>query len=298
VTEPTPLDLPDTDGQLIGVEGAAISHIQTLARQGLEPKLLQPGGYYMVATANGEIQEIDLTGPAWSPAPKRITGTTTVHSVDSWLELWGKYANEHSEVYTTTGGDGMLTLTGVVDADNPDADRPGWRSHRIVLKLQRGAELDRWMAFEGRLHSQAAFVDFLELRRRAVIEPDSASLLELCRHFSVSQKAAFETTYDQRSGRKGLKYMPDDTAKAGPRGDIPIPERLVIRAEVFAHTGDFSAIEFLFRYQAGQVGLSLGLVFDSPQVVDEATETVLEAVHNNISQRVLVGTAPAPAAGA
>lgn len=276
--------MTNVEGQLLTTPGA-VDAIADLGAAAQEPTALQPGGYYVVATRDGGVRQVDLTGDQWRDAPKRKAGTTVVRDVDSFAAYWEKHADDHSEIYADRD---RLALTAVLDAH--EAESPRWGGHRLVLQLKHSDAFADWAHSSGQLRSQDVFADFIEDNRSAVVDPPAADLLELAQNFQATTKASFKGGVRLQSGERQLSYVEEVEASAGKRGDMVIPDHFTIGVLVFEGAEAPDVITARLRYRIEDGRLRIGYILDQlGDVVAGAFESVVHAVDTRVTVPILRG---------
>lgn len=242
-----------------------------------QPRELEPGFVYGVVTNSGAFQKIDLTGPEYTGEPGRKSGTTAVRDVDSFLAYFGKHSDEHSEVYADAT---TSVITAVLDAHT--AEDPRWGCHRLELRLQQTAAWKAWTSMDGQLVPQAQFAEFIEDNLVDLVEPDSATMLELAESFEVTTSAEFQSSQRLDSGARKFSYVEEQTGKAGHKGDITIPATLTLALVPYEGTEPYRVTaRFKYRLDKAKGALTLGFKIERP-------EDTLTAAYEDI--RTLIAT--------
>jgi len=279
------------------------------ARLGAIPSSLKPGTIYTVATANGDVKQIDLTGDQYRDFPARIRQTVHLTHADSLLAYWDKHSDPGSEVYADRQ---KCTITAILDAhfgaygSAPEPDdgttdeefRPRWQAHRAVLELTLSDPLKAWMGRDNRYDDQAGFAEFIEDWLPYIVAPDSADLLEMVQTFQATTRATFKSAYKLVNGQRQLEYT--EQVDATMRGDaIVVPTGLVLHMPIWRGAADGVELTARLRYRVNHGGpgqLGIGFKLDRPgDVIDAAFEAEVAAVAEHVGRPVLRGT---PAGGA
>jgi uncharacterized protein YfdQ (DUF2303 family) len=257
------------------------------ARAGTAPHLVEPGGIYLVATANGDVRQFDLTGDTYRDTPRRKTGVTTVRDAESFLAYWGKHADDASEIYADRKA---LTVTGILDAHTPEGPRFG--DHRVRLTLTHTESFNAWASASSRPMGQTQFAEFLEDHRVDVRSPAAAELLELAQTFQATTKVTFKSASILKSGQRQLAYIEETDASAGHKGQLTIPDSFELGLAVFEGATEADAVVARLRYRIGSDGkLALIFILDRlSEVVDAAFEGVVTAVDAGVEVPILRGT--------
>jgi uncharacterized protein YfdQ (DUF2303 family) len=248
------------------------------------PVELEPGKIYGYHTPNG-VKTVDLTGDQYKDQPARKTGTTTTRDAVSFLAYWTKHSDESSEVYADSE---RLTITAVLNAHTGDA--PRWADHRLHLALRPTTAWQQWTQQDGQLMDQETFSEFLEDHLPELLEPDSATMLEIAQSFQAVQKVDFQSATRLSSGQRQFQYVETATTKAGQKGALEVPETFVIGLVPFDGSDGYKLTARL-RYRIGQNGLRLGYKLERPDEVRRtAFADVVKKVGEQIGTAVMNGT--------
>jgi uncharacterized protein YfdQ (DUF2303 family) len=273
-----------TSAELVST-GGDTQAIAALAQQALAAKEVEAGGIYLVATANGDVKQFDLTGPQFTGALARKTGRTVVRDAPSFLAYWGKHHDDASEVYADVE---QLTVTAVLDAHA--SDEPGFGEHRLHLALRKTKAWEEWLALDGKLVDQDRFANFLEDHLHNLVEPDAATMLEIAQSIKATTKNEFQSSSRLQSGERKFSYIEDTKASAGAKGDIAIPEIFKIAVPPFEGADAYSmTARFKYRIDRGQ--LTLGFKLEQPEERAKAAfADVLAAIAEGVETPILNGT--------
>jgi uncharacterized protein YfdQ (DUF2303 family) len=275
----------DFEGQLL-TSPSAIDQIAALADGAAAAEQLAPGGFYVVASRDGRLHQIDLTGDQWRDAPKRKTGTTVVTDVNSFSSYWEKHSDGGSEVYADRT---KLAVTAILDAHTDTG--PRWGQHRLVLQLRHSDAFTAWQKWSGHLRAQGDFAEFVEDQRSTIVDPSAADMLELAQSFEASTKGTFKSATRLASGERTLAYVEEIEAKAGKRGDLVIPDHFTLALAVFDGATEAEEVTARLRYRIEDGRLRIGYVLDQiGDVIASAFEAVVADVNVRVTAPILRGT--------
>ncbi|WP_432111129.1 DUF2303 family protein [Streptomyces sp. YPW6] len=256
-----------------------------VAMRAAQPHQLDPGFIYTLVTPGGGVQKVDLTGPEHTGVPARKSGTTVVRDVDSFLAYFDKHGDESTEVYADVES---RTITAVLDAHTADAAR--WGSHRLELRLRATSAWQAWIGADNALMSQGAFAEFIEDNLVDLVEPDSATMLELAQSFEATTSAEFQSSQRLDSGQRRFSYTEDVQAKAGAKGDIVIPATLTLALRPFEGCEAFRVTaRFRYRLDRQKGALTLGFKIERPEdTLTAAFEDIRTLVDDGIPEGIAV----------
>jgi uncharacterized protein YfdQ (DUF2303 family) len=272
------------------LDGGAVKEVAALCARALaEPhELNDHEAVYSVVVPNDSHREtIDLE--ALLDSPRRKQGTVLVGDAPSFAAYFADHQQGGTRVYADKKA-GTITAVFNDDAD----DEPGWRDHRLQLKLTKTDPWKRWEAIDGRLMTQESFAEFVEESVLDIEDPDSATMLDLAQHFEATSRADFQSSQLLDNGQRRFVYKETIQAKAGQAGNLDIPKELTLGLAPY-EGGDRYAVKALLRFRLGDGGLKMGVRLVRPEVIlEKAFADVLQATHETIGVPVLVGTPAEP----
>lgn len=278
--------MTDYEGQLL-TSPSAIDQIAALADGAAAAEQLALGGYYAVASRDGRLHQIDLTGDQWRDQPKRKAGTIQVRDVPTLAELWMKHGEAGiSEIYADRDG---LAATAVFDAHG--REETGWGKYRAVLALKFSEAYKAWTAYDGRLMPQEQFAEFLEDNRADIREPSAGELLEVAQTLQGTAKVDWQAGHRLVDGQRRIAFLETTEAKAGVKGELAIPTQITIGVAVFDGAAVAHAFTARFRHRIEGGNLRLMYKLDRPaDVVTAAFDGLVDEVAQACGTTVLRGT--------
>lgn len=255
------------------------------AQRAVDPKPVEPGSIYLVATASGDVKTVDLFD-AHRETPARKTGTTVVRDAASFATLWHKHSNDASEVYADAD---KLTVTAILNADSTTT--ADWADHRLRLELRETDAWKQWAANDGELLDQEAFANFIEDHLPEILTPAAAEMLEIAQSISGTVKAEFTSGTRLATGQRQLSYVETVQAKAGQKNNLVIPETFIVGLLPFEGLTEGYQLGARLRYRIQGTSLTIGYKLDRPaDVRKKAFEDVVAQVDAEIEQPILNGT--------
>ncbi|MFD8687806.1 DUF2303 family protein [Streptomyces sp. NPDC059651] len=260
-----------------------------VAQAAAAPQVLEPGKVHVIALGRGEFRQIDLTAPEHTGKPPRKTGTTVVRDVDSFLAYFDKHGDNNTEVYADVE---RRTITAVLDAHTTEDAR--WGGHRLQLSLRETSAWRAWTAADNQLVTQGQFAEFIEDNLVDLVEPDSATMLELAQSFEATTSAEFQSSQRLDSGQRTFTYAEEVQAKAGHKGEITIPATLVLALAPFEGTERYKVTaRFKYRLDRQKGELRLGFKIERPEdILTAAFNDIRTLIDSDVPMAVLNG-APA-----
>lgn len=275
--------------ELLGNSSDAAVIVDT-AVAAAEPSIVETDKLYTRVVPAGASQEvIDLE--RFLPAPRRARGTVHLQTVGAFV----RYVERHDAEQTTTlwvDADTHKVIAVFNDHSRAaDAGAPGWGDHRAELRLQLTDAWRHWLAQDGKLLDQEAFAEHIEDGLIDIVEPDGAHMLEVAQSIQGTTRADFKQARRLSDGQVGIEYVEEQTATAGQRGDLEIPERFVLGVAPFVGE-DAYRVEARLRYRIRGGDLRLGYRLDRPgDVLRDAVDGIADRLGQQFTlERVFVGS--------
>lgn len=236
--------------------------------------------------------DLEALRAPYRSGPDRPRGSYTVRDVRSFLSYYAKHAENEAEIWVSpTQITAVLDATPAVGEDGDTGTR--WEGHRLTLELQPSTEWTRWSRVSGKLFGQEEFAEFLEDAAADVVAPDMATILETVQSLVATTKVEFESAYRTSDGQRAFKYKETMAAKAGQKGELEIPERIMLALRVYEGQ-ERTDIPARFRFRLNGDQLRLGVIIDRmPEVLEAALYDVTGVIIGEID-RGSVFTGPAP----
>lgn len=252
--------------------------IQT-AQEAIGAQQLEPGIYW--DGVRGALVDIraQLHEEATLP-PDRKTGAYTVTDVPSFVSYFQKHGEDHSEVWANVN---TGTVRAVINAHSDDA---GHQDHTGTLQLATTDDWKEWTASDGKLMSQMEFAEFIEDHLPNFETPSAADMLELAQTFQATTKVDFASSQRVKSGETQLTYQEQQSATAGKKGSLAIPDTFTLGLVPF-EGGPAYKVSARFRYRIQGSTLALGYRLTRPKDVRKAAFTeVVANVADGINHEV------------
>lgn len=189
-----------------------------------------------------------------------------------------KHAEPHTEIYAD---DRACIITACINAHG---DQPGWGDHKAILALRHTDDWKDWTKYDGQLLPQLEFSEFIEDHLPNFSTPSGADMLELAQTFQATTKVDFASSQRLKSGETELLYTENQTASAGKKGSLAIPDTFTLGLQVFER-GDAYKVQARFRYRIHDGQLRLGYRLTRPR-------DVLQAAFDAVVETVSEGTGP------
>ena len=230
----------------------------------------------------------------YQPAPARKRGDVRFTDALSFRS----YVAEHQGLGTTLWADaprGMLTA--VINDHQPEDTQAGgfgvagWGDHRATLQLEMTDDWTLWAGQNNKPMNQAAFAEHIEDGAVIIREPTAADMLEIVQSFKATTKVRFESGPRIRSGETQLTYVEDTTATAGRRGQLEVPEVIVLGIAPWTSCTQVYELRARLRYRINNGDLVLFYKLDRPDdVLRHAFADLLGGIENELDITAYHGT--------
>lgn len=256
--------------------------VRNLAYEASIPEALDPGRLYAIPDGDGGLTILDTD--KYAPRPRRVSGKAIVRDPVSFLNYYDKHSEGElrSEVWADRESS---TITAVFDAPGTagtsEEHRPGWSEHTAQLKLRHTIAWEAWKNSDGKLLPQAQFAELIEDRAVDIVEPQSATMLEIAQSFQATRKVDFESGQRLSDGELKFQYKEEVNSTAGKKGDLTIPEIFVLGLKPY-EDGKAYRVKARLRWRIQDSRLVIGYKLERP-------EDILEDAFNEIVTEVKAG---------
>ena len=195
--------------------------------------------------------------------PARKRGEIVVTEVESFC----RYVNLHKTAGTHLMADGSGVLAVL---DHHSAAEPGWREHKVSLRLQATPEWNKLTAINRKPLQQDQFCEFLEDNQSLIVRPTSAELLEIVSTLEGKKDVQFSQAIKLRNGQVKLGYSENIELK-GCREDgaVELPSKLVAGAARYKG-GEPVEIHCRLRFRIAERKLLFTILIDDLEIINEA----------------------------
>jgi uncharacterized protein YfdQ (DUF2303 family) len=125
--------------------------------------------------------------------------------------------------------------------------------HTATLQLIPSEEFTRWNAFEGELHTQRDFAEFLEENSRDIAMPAAAVMMEIARDLEAETGSKFKSRTRLQNGDVTFVYETDTRVT----NEVVVPDRFTVMIPLY-NGEQPEMLTCIFRYRATAQGLVMG----------------------------------------
>jgi uncharacterized protein YfdQ (DUF2303 family) len=267
-------------------ENQDLDTVVQIAREATTPHELEDGRLAFVVPRESHTVFVE-PDESLAEAPARRRGSQTFDTAPGFCAFVIKHSTDATEIWATES-DIVAVLNGHTPA------QPGWGDYRGVLALTHSPEWAHWAKYSGQQLDQATFAEHIEEGQLDVVQPDAATMLELAQNFHATREAQFRSAHHLGNGKIGLLYDEETKATAGAKGDLEIPDQILLAIPVYAGE-DAILVTARFRYRLRDGKLTLTYKLDNVEKIKrEALNTIIGRVRTETSRDVFEGTPAAP----
>lgn len=251
---------------------------EAVGAQELYPGIHYDGVTHEVVDIREQIHEEQMR------RPDRKSGSYTVTHPDAFAAYLAKHGLPETELW---GDRDAGTVRAVVDAHQDAEGIAGNEVHTATLRLRHSDDWKQWLAADGKLMGQLDFAEFIEDHLPNFANPTAADMLELAQTFQATTKVDFASSQRVKSGETQLNYAEQQSASAGKKGQLAIPDTFHIGLRVYDGLGEPYKIAARFRYRITDGQLRLGYRLTRPKdVLQAAFDDVVTKVREDTGRDV------------
>jgi uncharacterized protein YfdQ (DUF2303 family) len=171
---------------------------------------------------------------------------------------------------------------------------PGWRDHRVALRLRKTPEWEHWRKYDDQLLDQEKFAEVIEDGLLEIVDPAAATMLSIAETFHATVGVKYKSQNVLSTGQRQLIYEEDIQASAGVGGEITMPQEMTLGVRPFFGSPSVQVQARLrFRMQTGN--LTLGYTLIRPEDIERAAYTLVkEEIERDLSLDAIDASAPSP----
>lgn len=180
--------------------------------------LLRPNGYTVETLQSHKIH------------PERVEQNVCFDELDGFAAYLNRFGAPDETVVFLQQSATEIRMQGVIDYHDPSKVQggqlaAGWKKHVATFEPVYTPEWKLWTSKNQTGMEQAAFARFLEENRVDVIEPDAATLIEICQNLEMKSDVVYKKAFRDLDGMVQLQY----SEEAKPVQNITIPYSFTIR---------------------------------------------------------------------
>lgn len=240
----------------------------------------------------GQVRLDEITQPHTlePPIPTYIKQSLTLQDEDSLIAYANSFKMGASLLFADIEKNRIVAVIDYHRPGGSDAEpNAALLAHRAGLDMPYSEEWKAWSGIDSRLMPQLEFVRFLEENATEVVDPDAASLIEVCRDLQGLRKVNFTSVVRTASANaERVEYI--DETKAGTRGGVDIPHTFTLIMPVYFN-GEDQTIAARLRWHLDDGVLKLGIKLVRAETVRQnAFRAVVGRIGTETSLDVLYGS--------
>jgi len=212
------------------IESGVVTEIKALAREATQTPQTGEKVHYAVIPQDSQLLSLkDYQFPFGVP-PERIQANPKFQDQTSFCSYVNTYKDHRTRILADVSA---AAFTALIDYHGAGAEmKPEFVSHRATFALTVSEQWKLWIGYHDKLVPQAEFAEFLEDNRADIIDPDSATLLEIAKDLQAKSDVNFASKVNSSNGAAVLQF--EETIKTTvTTGRIEMPESFTIKIPVF-----------------------------------------------------------------
>ncbi len=242
----------------------AVTEIADLVRETNAPFEIN-GTPHLVIPNSAKLQAF----PELRSAPQRITQIVDLHTAQSFVDYWARFATRESVIVFNLKAAKYTAIFDYHDGPQPDTAKAGWCQHRAVYSCPMTPEWQEWLKHNGQHKSQVDFAYFVEQNADDIRTPPGAAMLEIVTTLKAKTRIEFSKAIRLASGHNELTYNEMIDGKAGASGQLRIPEEITLGITPFQGSAAYE-VRARFRYRIHEGKLTMWYDLVRPHKVNEA----------------------------
>lgn len=198
-----------------------INHVAENVPEVFKPQIVQlPGGAQLLARHRDLITQ-DLN--EFLERPLSFKQSIRLVDVDSFAAYYKRFATSDTIIVADVE---KSIITASFDYGE-DSSKPGWKRHHAMLILRKTPDYEKWCDAHGMRYSQEEFADFIQDMSHTVIEPTSASIIDMATNLRLQSSRSFTGKVNRSNGSMILSYTNDVKSGDGQQ-EASVPEKIHI----------------------------------------------------------------------
>lgn len=238
---------------------------------------------FAVNLTNGGVEVIDTRDhdKKYADRPDRKTGEFKVGDAPSLIAYVLRHETPGTELWADLERRSILAI---LDGNGVE---PGHSQHAARLVLNHTPEWKAWSALNRKPQTQAQFAEHIEDNLDSIAEPTGGDLLDLVTTLKVAKSAEFDSATRLSTGEVQFGYHETQTASAGKKGELTIPETFTLGIAPFQGSPTYK-VGVRLRYRMSEGNLTLTYVLDQPEkILEHAFQDVLTDVTDAVVESPL-----------
>lgn len=226
------------------------------ARKGFDLVTLAESGHYrIIYTPTHGVQTVDLE--KYAKKPHRRRGAVTVFDSPGLNAIMAANADAGAITVYVNPDPAAPAIIAVMNGNGLSG--PGFGDFRASIAFRVTPQWTKWKAIDGKLIPQADFVEFIEDNLPDIVDPDSATVMEIVSYLTATRTSNFKSGIRLSSGATQFQNEEDIQAQVGAAAQA-VPDVFTLAVAPFFGVRPFKvAARFRFRMQDRKLLLGLKL---------------------------------------
>ena len=228
------------------IDSEIIEAVARLARAGVGAQDHPAGGKF-VMRPDGLIHHI----PPLDPVLSHVKQNVTAFDAESFAAYVNRFklggGKDEGECTTIFSDPNKYKLKAVIDYHVDQ--QPDRCAHTVQFDVPVSEQWRRWSAIDGRPLGQGEFAEFIEENALDIVDPPSATFLDLVTNLQSKKKVTFESGVRLQDGANQLVYAEEIETKG--RGTMVVPSEFHIGVPIF-HNAEAYKVRALLRYRISE----------------------------------------------
>lgn len=256
------------------------------------------GRNYLIIPSGCELKDFEQ----YLDNPRKIMAAPIFTGVESFIDYFNRYSNEHSTIFIERGLNGDIgermepRMHAILDY-HEETLKPKFGSHEGYLQLRLSDEFKTWNHINDKFRDQQNFAEFIEDHSQCFIKPESARMIEIALSLRAKTDVEFENQRQLHNGTQTIKFKETMKATAGETGEIVIPENIEVAIKIFEGITEVDPddsdkrkslrykVDGKFRFQIRATELNLKFKLLNLQIVyDHAVDKLGDYVRERIDR--------------
>lgn len=246
-------------------------------------EIIHDGSRFVAVPKGYELKEL----PNVNGVPAHIREVERVGTAEAFIAYFQRFADEDSLAFVDIP---CAQFTGIIDyhKDDKPNNLAALCAHRVVFTAPETAEWQAWRNNNAKDMFQDEFAKFIEDMAPDLVEPDSATMLEIASTIDAAEEVSFHRGIRLDNGQIQFHYSKEVTSSAGEQGRLTIPTAIKIGVQFFRGGASYE-MTARFRYRIGNGKLKLRYELVRPEKsVEAALRDLIEQIKTGIAPALLI----------
>ena len=169
--------------------------------------------------------------------PLANEGTAHLDTVTGLIEYFELFKEDHSVIFASLGDNSFTVIF-----DFSTKESPKWHRHKAVFNLRLTDNFKTWRGSDGHRTTHQRFAEFMEDNLSSIIDPDAATVMEVCKKVETNRRTKFASTTTLENG--SISFSAEDTQSASVKdnGGVRVFDKFKIKVMPFEDGPEFEII--------------------------------------------------------